>query len=62
MLGRNDRVVSPRLGAEYLATLEAPDKELIWFEKSAHMVPFEEPEKFNAAVRQIARRVGMLTQ
>ena len=62
MLGRCDRVVSPRLGAEYLATLEAPDKELIWFEKSAHMVPFEEPEKFNAAVRQIARRVGMLTQ
>ncbi|MBE7385645.1 MAG: alpha/beta hydrolase [Leptolyngbya sp. SIO1E4] len=59
MLGRSDRVVSPRLGAEYLATLEVPDKELIWFEKSAHMVPFEEPEKFNAAVRQIARQVGL---
>ncbi len=59
MLGRRDRVVSPCLGAEYLATLEAPDKELIWFEKSAHMVPFEEPEKFNAAVRQIARQVGL---
>ena len=62
MLGRNDRVVSPHLRAEYLATLEAPDKELIWFEQSAHMAPFEEPDKFNAAVRQVARRVGMLTQ
>lgn len=59
MLGRRDHVVSPRLGVEYLAALEAPAKELIWFEQSAHMVPFEEPDKFNAAVRQVARRVGL---
>lgn len=62
MLGRNDRVISPRLGAEYLDALEAPEKKLIWFEKSAHMPPIEEPEKFNAAVRRVARRVGILAQ
>ena len=45
---------------EYLAALEAPEKEVIWFEQSAHMLPFEEPEKFNEAVRQFARRVGLL--
>jgi len=32
------------------ATLCAPLKRLVWFEKSAHNVPFEEPHLFNATV------------
>lgn len=60
MLGRHDRVISPYLGVEYLEALEAPDKEVIWFDRSAHLAPFEEPDEFNAEVRQVARRVGML--
>ncbi|MEM7034474.1 MAG: alpha/beta hydrolase, partial [Chloroflexota bacterium] len=62
VLGRNDRVISPRLGAEYLDALRAPEKELIWFEASAHSPLYEEPEKFNTVVRQVAQRVGLLTQ
>jgi pimeloyl-ACP methyl ester carboxylesterase len=40
--------------------LEAPSKEFIWFENSAHAPLFEEPEKFNDTVRQVARGVGFL--
>lgn len=62
MLGRHDRVISPDLGAAYFANLEAPEKELIWFENSAHAPLFEEPEKFNAMVKEIAERVGAFDQ
>jgi pimeloyl-ACP methyl ester carboxylesterase len=53
-------VISPELGEQYFEILEAPEKELIWFENSAHGAPFEEPQKFNELVRQTARRVGLL--
>lgn len=60
VMGRHDRVISPSLGAQYFEMLEAPDKELIWFENSAHGPPFEEPAKFNELVRQTALRIGLL--
>lgn len=60
LMGRHDRVISPTLGEEYFEMLAAPEKELIWFENSAHGPPFEEPEKFNEVVRQTACRVGLL--
>lgn len=60
VMGRHDRVISPILGVEYFEMLIAPEKELIWFEKSAHGPPFEEPEKFNEVVRQTACRVSLL--
>ena len=60
VMGRHDKVISPTLGAEYFEMLTAPEKELIWFEKSAHGPPFEEPEKFNKVVRQTACRVSLL--
>lgn len=59
MVGRHDRVISPRLSAEFLASVEAPDKTILWFEHSAHMLPFEEPERFGEEVRRIARHVGL---
>ncbi len=61
LLGRHDRQVSPELAAEYFERLEAPYKELIWFEDSAHSPPFEEPELFNAEIIRIARQVGLLS-
>lgn len=51
-LGRHDRQTDARLAAAYVAALEAPAKRLIWFEHSAHNIPFEEPARFNAAVVQ----------
>jgi proline iminopeptidase len=50
-LGRHDRQVDARLAADYFAELAAPSRQLVWFEHSAHNVPFEEPERFNATVR-----------
>lgn len=49
-LGRHDRHVDARIAADYLASLRAPTKRLVWFEASAHNPPFEEPAPFVAAV------------
>lgn len=60
MLGRYDWHVPSVLAADYFDTIEAPEKRLIWFERSAHNPPFEEPEAFVRAmvtvVLPIARR------
>lgn len=52
-LGRWDRQVDARLAAAYLERLEAPSVKTVWFEESAHNPPFEEPEKFCSAVREV---------
>lgn len=53
LLGRHDRQTDSRLAAAWLDRLSAPRKRLVWFEHSAHNAPFEEPEAFNASVRQV---------
>jgi pimeloyl-ACP methyl ester carboxylesterase len=45
--GRHDYNVVSTLVEEYYKVLQAPEKEIVWFENSAHFIPFEEPEKFN---------------
>ena len=35
------------LSARYFAVLEAPRKQLVWFERSAHLPNIEEKDKFN---------------
>jgi proline iminopeptidase len=50
LLGRYDRHVDAAIAARYLDGLSAPRKQLIWFENSAHNVPFEEPQLFNDTV------------
>ena len=49
-LGRYDRHTDARLSAAYFDSLRAPKKKVVWFEQSAHNVPFEEPELFNTTV------------
>jgi len=49
-LGRYDRHADARVAAAYFDTLRAPVKRLIWFENSAHNVPFEEARLFNATL------------
>jgi len=44
--GRRDYTVPFELAAEYLDKLRAPQKELVWFEHSAHAPNFEEPDVF----------------
>ena len=50
MLGRHDWHVPSVLAADYFATIRAPAKRLVWFERSAHNPPFEEPDAFVRAV------------
>jgi esterase/lipase len=39
--------VPSEIAERYFDAIKAPSKELIWFEKSAHMVNSEEKDKFN---------------
>lgn len=56
MLGRYDRHVASELAARWFALLQAPAKDLVWFEHSAHNPPFEEPQAFVAAMERVAFR------
>ena len=47
VIGRHDYTTPFVLAEEYFDQLQAPYKEFIWFEKSAHSPPFEEPDKFH---------------
>jgi len=60
MLGRYDRQVDSRLAAAYFKKLIAPAKRLMWFEKSAHNIPFEQPKTFNKAVPRLLEEVGAI--
>jgi pimeloyl-ACP methyl ester carboxylesterase len=58
-LGRHDRHADALISASYFDRLRAPQKRLVWFEHSAHNIPFEEAAAFNTAVRDaIASIVG----
>jgi pimeloyl-ACP methyl ester carboxylesterase len=59
VLGRHDRHVDAALAEAYLERLAAPSRQLFWFERSAHNVPFEEPERFEATVRGALRSLGI---
>ncbi len=54
-LGRHDHHVSATLAEEYFERLEAPTKEVVWFEESAHNPPYEEPARFNAEVIRVGQ-------
>jgi pimeloyl-ACP methyl ester carboxylesterase len=44
--GRHDQVAPGAAAQRYTSLLQAPDKELVWFENSAHTPHLEEPGKF----------------
>ncbi len=57
--GRLDQV-APRSAAErYAPALEAPSKQLVWFENSAHTPHLEEPKKFRELLMRV--RAGQIT-
>lgn len=62
LLGRHDRNVSSEVAAEWFATVRAPSKKLVWFERSGHHIYSEEPGKiFYSLVtyaRPMAARAG----
>jgi pimeloyl-ACP methyl ester carboxylesterase len=52
--GKYDYQVSYVLSREYFDQIEAPEKDFITFENSAHSPNIEEPEKFVQTIRKIA--------
>lgn len=57
-LGRHDHNVSSALAAEWFGTVKAPQKQLIWFEQSAHEVMNEEPGKTLISLVQQVRPIA----
>jgi pimeloyl-ACP methyl ester carboxylesterase len=55
MLGKHDYEAPSLLAEQYFNLINAPKKELIWFENSAHLANIEEPEKFNNLLTKIIR-------
>lgn len=50
--GRLDRNTPAALVQEFYDSIDAPDKDLVWFEHSAHGPLGEEPEKFKRLMRE----------
>jgi pimeloyl-ACP methyl ester carboxylesterase len=59
LLGRLDMQVVSSVAAAYFDVIEAPHKELVWFENSGHMAPFEEPELFNRVMVETVRPLAV---
>jgi pimeloyl-ACP methyl ester carboxylesterase len=55
--GRHDQVAPASAAQRYAELLEAPSKQLVWFEHSAHMPHLEEPERFRNLLAQV--RLGL---
>ena len=54
LMGRYDTVTPPEIAERFLGELDAPHKEKVWFEHSAHCPHLEEPERL---ARVLAERV-----
>jgi pimeloyl-ACP methyl ester carboxylesterase len=54
-LGRHDHTAPSELSQEFYGSLQAPHKEVIWFEESAHTPDLDEPEKFQREVIRIGK-------
>ena len=52
-IGRRDYNTPSELAERYFDELEAPKKEKVVFEHAAHMIPFEEPQRFNREVVRV---------
>lgn len=55
LLGRNDHWVPPQTSVAYFEALEAPAKELVWFERSGHEPFVDEPARFNSVIVESVR-------
>lgn len=54
-MGRHDYTTPSQPTAEWLDKVKAPYKKAVWFEHSAHMVPWEEPGKTLVSLLQYVR-------
>lgn len=52
-MGRHDRMADAELAQQFLQRLDAPHKQWVWFERSAHFPQWEEADAFHALLRQV---------
>lgn len=55
LMGRHDYTTPSQLIAEWLERVDAPYKHGVWFERSAHMAPWEEPGKTLVSLLEFVR-------
>lgn len=60
-VGRYDQHVAAEVAADYLNSLNAPVKQLTWFENSAHNIPFEEPDRFHSQLVELFNSTHLST-
>jgi pimeloyl-ACP methyl ester carboxylesterase len=51
--GRLDQVAPGDAAERYVSVLQAPSKELVWFDHSAHTPHLEEPDKFRGLLMRV---------
>jgi pimeloyl-ACP methyl ester carboxylesterase len=51
--GRHDQVAPASAAARYVELLQAPGKQLVWFEHSAHLPHLEEPARFRELLASV---------
>ena len=54
-MGRHDYTTPSQPTADWLARVSAPSKQGVWFERSSHMIPWEEPGKMLMSLVQSVR-------
>jgi len=54
-VGRRDHWVVPETSVAYFNALSAPEKTLVWFERSGHEMFADEPDKFNRTMVEMVR-------
>jgi pimeloyl-ACP methyl ester carboxylesterase len=57
LLGKQDHCVSNEISIEFISHLDAPFKEIVWFEHSKHEPFVDEAQKFNETMRAKVRPV-----
>jgi pimeloyl-ACP methyl ester carboxylesterase len=54
-MGRHDYTTPSRPTADWLGRVDAPYKRGVWFERSSHMIPWEEPGKMLVSLLEFVR-------
>jgi pimeloyl-ACP methyl ester carboxylesterase len=52
-LGRYDYSVPSELAESYMKVIEAPEKDIVWFEQSGHMPQYEETERYHEQLLRV---------
>ena len=59
LMGRHDYTTPSQPIADWLDRVEAPFKRGVWFERSAHMIPWEEPGRLLVSLLETVRPLAV---